>query len=149
MKIFCKFPTVNISKLNFWLVICIAKNFIWTTLKAIFSIFRFFAPSDSDFNSCISAKYCPIITNHTSMESLCIQLSDDVYISISINWPLWLVLWSRVTFVMLQKWLHMCTSYMCLFFPCWLFQVYTTHFKPIDISLGSTSIGSAEMFSKM
>ncbi len=42
MKIFCKFPTVNISKLNFWLVICIAKNFIWTTLKMIFSIFRFF-----------------------------------------------------------------------------------------------------------
>ncbi len=34
--------TVNISKLNFWLVICIAKNFIWTTLKAIFSIFWFF-----------------------------------------------------------------------------------------------------------
>ncbi len=33
---------VNISKLNFLLVICIAKNFIWTTLKAIFSIFRFF-----------------------------------------------------------------------------------------------------------
>ncbi len=42
MKIFCKFLTVNISKLNFWLVICIAKNFIWTTLKVIFSIFRFF-----------------------------------------------------------------------------------------------------------
>ncbi len=42
MKIFCKFTTVNISKLNFWLVICIAKNFIWTTLKVIFSIFRFF-----------------------------------------------------------------------------------------------------------
>ncbi len=39
MKIFCEFPTINISKLNFWLVICIAKNFIWTTLKAIFSIF--------------------------------------------------------------------------------------------------------------
>ncbi len=36
MKIFCTFPTVNISKLNFWLVICIAKNFIWTTLKVIF-----------------------------------------------------------------------------------------------------------------
>ncbi len=70
MKIFSKFPTVNISKLNFWLVICIAKNFIWTTLKMIFSIFRFFAPSDSRFtNSCISDKYCPIITNHTSMES--------------------------------------------------------------------------------
>ncbi len=41
-SIFCKFPTVNISKPNFWLIICIAKNFIWTTLKAIFSIFRFF-----------------------------------------------------------------------------------------------------------
>ncbi len=38
MKIF---STVNISKLNFWLVICIARNFIWTTLKMIFSIFRF------------------------------------------------------------------------------------------------------------
>ncbi len=68
--------TVNISKLNFWLVICLAKNFIWTTLKAIWSIFRFFAPSDSRFsNSCILAKYCPILTNHTSMESLFIQLS--------------------------------------------------------------------------
>ncbi len=41
MKIFSKCPTVNISKLNFWLLICIAKNFIWTTLKMIFSIFRF------------------------------------------------------------------------------------------------------------
>ncbi len=30
------------SKINFWLVICIAKNFIWTTVKAIFSVFRFF-----------------------------------------------------------------------------------------------------------
>ncbi len=36
-----------------------AKNLIWTTLKANFSIFRFVAPSDSRFsNSCISAKYC-------------------------------------------------------------------------------------------
>ncbi len=62
----CKFPTINISKLNFWLVICFAKNFIWTTLKAIFSIFRFFlffATSDFRFsNSCISTKYCPILT---------------------------------------------------------------------------------------
>ncbi len=82
MKIFCKFPTVNISKLNFWLVICITKNFIWTTLKVIFSMFRYLAPSDSRFsNNCISAKYCPIITNHTSMKSAFIQLSDDVYIS--------------------------------------------------------------------
>jgi len=50
----------------------------WTTLKAIFSMFRFFAPSDSRFSkSWSSAKYCPI-PNHTSMESLQIQLSDDV-----------------------------------------------------------------------
>jgi len=73
MKIFSKFPTVHISKLNFLLVICIAKNLIWTTLKMIFSIFRFF---------CILRfqiyKYCPIITNHTLMERLLIQLSDDV-----------------------------------------------------------------------
>ncbi len=69
MKIFL---TINISTLNFWFVIFIAKNFIWTILKVIFSIFYFFAPSDSRFsNSCISDKYCPIITNHTSMESWC------------------------------------------------------------------------------
>ncbi len=42
----CTFLTVNISKLHLWLVICIAKNFIWTTLKMIFLIFRCFAPSD-------------------------------------------------------------------------------------------------------
>ncbi len=30
--IFCKFPTVNVSKLHFWLVRCISKNLIWTTL---------------------------------------------------------------------------------------------------------------------
>ncbi len=78
MKIFCTFSTVNISKLNFWLVICIAKNFIWTTLKAIFSIFRFFGTLRFQFsNSCISGKYCPILTNQTLMESL-FQLSDDV-----------------------------------------------------------------------
>ncbi len=64
MKIFCKFPTLNISKLNFWLVICIAKNFIWTTLKVIFSIFRFFCTLRFQIY-----KYCPIITNHTSMEN--------------------------------------------------------------------------------
>ncbi len=42
MKIFCKCPTINISTLNFLLVICITKEFIWTTVKAIFSIFEFF-----------------------------------------------------------------------------------------------------------
>ncbi len=77
MKIFSKFPTVNISKLNFLLLICIAKNFIWLnlTLKMIFSIFKFF---------CILRfqifKYCPIITNHTSMERLFIlYFSVDPY----------------------------------------------------------------------
>ncbi len=39
MKIFCKFPTINMLKLIFWLVIYMAKNLIWTTLKAIFSVF--------------------------------------------------------------------------------------------------------------
>ncbi len=34
--------SVNISKRNFWSVICIAKNLIWSNLNAIFSIFRFF-----------------------------------------------------------------------------------------------------------
>jgi len=68
MKIFSTFSIVNISKRNFWLLICIAENFIWTTLKMIFSIFRFF---------CTFFKYYPIITNHTSMDILYIQLSDD------------------------------------------------------------------------
>ncbi len=34
--------TVNISKLNYWLLICIAKNLIWKILKMIFSILNFF-----------------------------------------------------------------------------------------------------------
>ncbi len=72
MKIFSTSPTVNISKLNFWLLICIAKNFIWTTLKMIFSIFRFFCTLRFQIY-----KYCPIITNHTSMEILFI--SFDVH----------------------------------------------------------------------
>ncbi len=61
--------TINISKLNFWLLICIAKNFIWTTLKMIFSIFRYFCTLRFQIY-----KYCP---NHTSMEILFIQISDD------------------------------------------------------------------------
>ncbi len=54
-------PILNISKLNYWLLICIAKNFIWTTLKMIFSIFRFFCSLRFQI-----FKYCP---NHTSIES--------------------------------------------------------------------------------
>ncbi len=39
----------------------------------------FLAPSYSRFSdSCISVKHCPILTNHTPMESLFIQLSDEV-----------------------------------------------------------------------
>ncbi len=69
MKIFSTFPTVNISKLNFLLVICIAKNFISTTLKMIFSIFRFFCSLRFQIY-----KYCPLITNHTSMKLIYFQM---------------------------------------------------------------------------
>ncbi len=48
--IFC---TVNISKHNYSLLICIAKNFIWTTLKMIFSIFRCFCTSDSRLSNIV------------------------------------------------------------------------------------------------
>ncbi len=41
MKIFSKCSTVNISKRNY-LVICIVKNLIWTTLKVISQYFDFF-----------------------------------------------------------------------------------------------------------
>ncbi len=55
MKIFSKCPTVNISKYNYWLLICIAKNLIWTTLKMIFSIFIFFLhPQIPDFQIAVS-----------------------------------------------------------------------------------------------
>ncbi len=66
MKIFCKFSSIYIyQNVFFLLVICIAKNFIWTTLKVIFSIF---APSDSRFsNSCIPDKYYPICPNKKKM----------------------------------------------------------------------------------
>ncbi len=50
-----KFPNVNIPKLNVLLVICIAKDFIWTALKAIISIFRFFLhPQIPDFQIDVS-----------------------------------------------------------------------------------------------
>ncbi len=58
MKTFCKFPTVN---LNFWLVICIGKDFIWTTLKAIIYfiyfillLFIFLHPHIPDFQIVVS-----------------------------------------------------------------------------------------------
>ncbi len=95
MKIF---STVNISKLTFWLVLCI-KNFIWTTLKVIFSIFRFFCTLIVQiFNQILSYHNKPYING-----KLFIQLSDDAYISISEKWPFRLVLGSRVIFIQFSK----------------------------------------------
>ncbi len=64
MEIFCKFHTVNISKLNICLLLYNTKNFIWTTLKISFLLlkFSFLAPSDSSV-----IPFCPILTNHTSI----------------------------------------------------------------------------------
>jgi len=51
--------------------------------EQLFSMFRFFASSDSRLlDSCVSAKYCPMLTNHTSMESSFIQLSRDVCLNL-------------------------------------------------------------------
>ncbi len=73
MNIFSKFPIINISNLNFWLVICIAKNLIWTTLKLISSLFMYIC-----LHPHISANYCPIliIQNHTSTENVFIQIQS-------------------------------------------------------------------------
>ncbi len=49
-----------------------AKNFIWTTLKAIFLHSQI-----PDFQIVVSQPN-KVLTNHTSIESLFIQLSDDV-----------------------------------------------------------------------
>uniref|UniRef100_A0A8C1GF36 ArfGAP with RhoGAP domain, ankyrin repeat and PH domain 3 n=1 Tax=Cyprinus carpio TaxID=7962 RepID=A0A8C1GF36_CYPCA len=57
-------------------------------LKTLKIYMGFFAPSDSRFsNSCISAKYCPILTNHTSMESL--FSFQIMYLSCSCETELW------------------------------------------------------------
>ncbi len=39
MKIFCKFPTINILKLFFLLVICIVKGFVFVYSFFLFSLF--------------------------------------------------------------------------------------------------------------
>ncbi len=78
MKIFC---IVNISKPNYWLVICIAKNLIWTTLKMIFSIFRCFCTLRFQI-----FKYCPIITNHGADVLWCrVDVSDVWCVSDDLN----------------------------------------------------------------
>ncbi len=89
MKIFSKCPTVNVSKLNFWLVICIAKNLICTFLKLIFSIFRFsqICPDHNkpDINGkriccCIDLKTLMtglVLQGHTWKMSVCVQCSSS------------------------------------------------------------------------
>ncbi len=53
------------------------------------NFFDFFAPSGSRFsNSCISAKYCPILTNHTPMKILFIQLPDGKIIYSVSRWSI-------------------------------------------------------------
>ncbi len=78
MKLFSQFPTVHISKLNFWLVICIANNLIWTTLKVIFLIFWFFLhPQIPDFSQILSYPNKPYINGKFiySAFKLCINLN--------------------------------------------------------------------------
>ncbi len=75
IKIFCTFPTVNISKLNFWLLICIAKN----NFKGDFlNILIFLHPQIPDLQ---------ILSYH-----------NKPYINGKHIWPLWLVLWSRASY---------------------------------------------------
>ncbi len=88
--LFCKCPTINISKLNFWLEICIAKNFIWTTLMVIFSIFRFFC----------TLKFQNFKLSYHNKPYINWKLIYSAFIwCIYLNFKqlLWLVLWSRVS----------------------------------------------------
>ncbi len=54
----------------FWLVICIAKNLIWTTLKAIFSIFVFVLHSQIPDIQIVVYQSNTVLTNHTSTEGM-------------------------------------------------------------------------------
>ncbi len=88
IKIFFTFPTVNISKLNFVFVICIAKNFIWTTLKAIFSIFGggrgggLEAPLRSDTKVPLRPGMCDMNNTICRVRSLCRAPSPFTFIFI-------------------------------------------------------------------
>ncbi len=105
MKIFSKCPTVNISKLNFWLLICIAKNVIWTTLKMIFSIFRFFF--------CTLRfqifKYCPIITNGSLFMMCKSQFKMTGFVvqgknAVLIQWVCWMHAGADMPVLLLRGW---------------------------------------------
>ncbi len=89
--------------MNLLLVICIAKNFIWTTWKTIFSLYIYCTLRLQIFNSYISVKYCHILKKHTSMESLwcCINLNLKKLTR--------LVLLSRVTFYIYLDFGNSCT----------------------------------------
>ncbi len=93
MNIFTSFPTLNILKLNLWLVICITYNLIWTTLKMIFSIFRFFLHPQIPDLQILSNHNKPYININIIYSAFrwCINLNFQ-------NVPLWLVLCSRVTY---------------------------------------------------
>ncbi len=71
-------------KTYFWLVVCIAKNLIWTTLKVIFSVFRFFLHLQiPDFQIVVSRTNI-VLSNKPYINGKFIY-SDNVYISIKKN----------------------------------------------------------------
>ncbi len=71
--LYCKFPyKIAYRKYikTFWSLICISKNLIWTTLKAIFSIFRFFLqPQIPDFKIIVSRSNI-VLTNSKNWFSI-------------------------------------------------------------------------------
>ncbi len=80
-----------------WLVICIAKKFIWTTLKLIFStkIF-FFAPSDFRYsNRSLYIGQILFYPNKPYINGKHIHIRWCINLNVE---DLWLVLWSRVTY---------------------------------------------------
>ncbi len=89
MKIFCKFPIVNI-------VICMAKNFIWTILKAILSIFRFFCTLRFQILQIVPYPKAYLFSFQMYQSINQKQTKKNVL----------LVLWSRVTF---------CLTIVCLY----------------------------------
>ncbi len=61
----------------FWLVICIAKNFIWNFKGNFLNIsFFFFYPKIPDFQIVISLQN--IVRSQQAIKNVFIQLSDDV-----------------------------------------------------------------------
>ncbi len=100
-----------------WQWICIAKDFIWTTLKVIFSIL-----SDSRYsNSYISAKYFPILTNVHQWKAYLFNFQMMYKSQFKKNWPLWLVLGSRVTYnnsMFIHPTFHHNIKYILCFFSC-------------------------------